>query len=200
MMRLAVMLILMATASYPDTFPAAFFVTDVAEDDTLNIRKAPDPNAKVIGAYGPYALNIEVLRTTPDGKWGLVIAGESNGWTAMRFLERSDHQNPIAFPRPMRCFGTEPFWSLNVTTRGDEYQEMGFDRRDLTMISESVATNGAMATFAEGPTSSRTLMIKRGYCNDGMSDREFGWQATLFNDAPDESTVQSGCCSLDTNF
>lgn len=199
MIRLVVLLICFASPIAADTFPGSFYVTDVADDDALNIRANPSAGAEVIGTFGPYRLNIEVLRLSDDGKWGLVGLGEGNGWTSMRYLARSDHQDPNAFPRPLSCFGTEPFWSLNVTVRGDEYQLMGDTRRDLTITQERVATNGAFATFLEGPTLERTLIVQTGYCSDGMSDREYGWRATLFNDAPDGSTVQSGCCTLDTN-
>ena len=197
---LALGLVLITAQAEAEGFTGSFYVRDVAGDDTLNIRSAPSADADIVGEYGPYTLNIEVLRTSPDGKWGLVGVGEGNGWAAMRYLARSDHQDPNAFPRPISCFGTEPFWSLNVTVRGDEYQEMGDVRRDLEMIQERTAENGALAVFQEGPTLNRTLIVKRGYCGDGMSDREFGWQATLFNDAPDGSSVATGCCTLDTNF
>lgn len=190
---------IIGTQSGAQSFPDAYVTTGVAADDTLNIRSAPDTSAEKIGEYGPYALNIEVLRLSDTGKWGMVGAGERNGWVSMRYLEPSNHQEPFTFPRPMSCFGAEPFWSLNVTARGDEYQEPGVSRRDLNMIRENAASNGAIAVFEEGPTLNRTLIVEKGYCSDGMSDREFGWKATLFNEAPDGNGVQSGCCTLDTN-
>jgi uncharacterized membrane protein len=188
---------LCATPILAQTFPDAYVTKDIASDDTLNIRAEPSASAPIIGEYGPYTLNIEVLRTTPDGRWGLVGSGEGNGWVSMRYLEASGHNNPGDFPRPMRCSGTEPFWNLNVTMRGDEYHALGDTRRDLNMIRENSADNGGFAMFEEGPTLTRTLIVKRGYCSDGMSDREFGWQALLFNEAPDGNSVQSGCCTLD---
>jgi uncharacterized membrane protein len=191
--------LLCASPAVAQDFPGSYATTDVAADDRLNIRSEPDGSSEVVGDYGPYTLNIEVLRTSNNGKWGYVGTGEGNGWVAMRFLERSDHQDPNAFPRPMSCFGTEPFWSLNVTVRGDEYHELGDDRRHIEMISENAARNGAITVFEEGPTLNRTLIVQKGYCDDGMSDREFGWQATLFNEAPDGNYVQSGCCTLDAN-
>jgi len=198
--RLALLTLLLATQATAEGFPAQYTVSGVANDDRLNIRSAPDATAEIIGSYGPYALNIEVLRTTPDGKWGFVGMGEQNGWTAMRFLAPSDHQDPNTFPRPLSCSGTEPFWSLNVTVRGDEYHAMGDTRRDLELRSERTAPNGAIATFTEGPSLERTLIVQKGYCSDGMSDREFGWRATLYNDVPDGSSVQTGCCTGDTNY
>jgi uncharacterized membrane protein len=192
--------LLCATPVFADNLPAHFSTKGIAADDTLNIRALPSASAEVIGEYGPYTLNIEVIRTTHDGKWGLVGMNEVNGWVAMRFLEISNHLQPNEFPRPMRCFGTEPFWTLNVTPRGDEYHEMGDTRRDIAMIDETTAPNGAMAVFEEGPTLNRTLIVQRGYCSDSMTEREFGWKATLFNAAPDGNSVQSGCCTLDANF
>ena len=181
-------------------FPAHYITEGVAANDTLNIRSAPDASSDVIGEYGPYTLNIEVLRVSDNGKWGYVGVGEGNGWVSMRFLEPSSHQDMNTFPRPMRCFGNEPFWTLNVAVRGDEYHELGDVRRDLSMISEGAAPNGAIAVFEEGPTLNRTLIVEKGFCGDGMSDREFGWTAKLFNEAPDGNGVQSGCCTLDANF
>ncbi len=199
MIKAFVFLLLCASPVVADTLPAHFVTRGVAADDTLNIRAKPDASAEIIGEYGPYTLNIEVISTSSDGAWGFVGMGERNGWVAMRYLERSDHQDENAFPRPMTCLGTEPFWTLNVTTRGDEYHELGFGRRDLEMTQDMGALNGAMAVFQEGPTLNRTLIVQKGYCGDGMSDREFGCKATLFTEAPDGNYVQSGCCTLDAN-
>lgn len=191
---------LFATPLSAQSFPESYVTRDIPSDDTLNIRAQPSTSAPVIGEYGPYTLNIEVLRTTPDGKWGMVGFREGNGWVSMRYLELSGHNEPHMFPRPLYCSGTEPFWNLNVTVRGDEYQEMGMERRDLEMIQDANSPNGGLAVFEEGPTLNRTLITKRGYCGDGMSDREYGWQAMLFTEAPDGNYVQSGCCTMDTNF
>ncbi len=187
-----------ASAAWADAFPQTYQVTDVAADDVLNIRTAADATSDIIGSYGPYAQHIEVLRTTPDGKWGFVGLGERNGWTAMRYLSPTPALAD-SMPRPMRCFGTEPFWSLNMFPKGDEFHALGDTRRDLSLVSERLAANGALAVFEEGPTLSRTLIISRGYCDDGMSDREFGLHATLFNDNPEGSTVLSGCCTGDAS-
>ncbi|MEJ6396541.1 hypothetical protein [Yoonia sp. 208BN28-4] len=190
---------LFASPAFAQGFPDAFITRDVPSDDRLNIRAEPSASAPIIGDYYAFTTNIEVLRTSSDGKWGMVGIGERNGWVSMRYLERSNHNEPHRFPRPISCSGTEPFWNLNVTMRGDEYSEMGMDRRDLNMISDSGAPNGGIAVFEEGPTLNRTLIVQRGYCGDGMSDREFGWKATLFTEAPDGNYAQSGCCTLDAN-
>lgn len=174
-------------------------MTTVAAEDTLNIRSDPDGSSQIIGEYPPYAINIEVVRTSSDGKWGMVGMGERNGWVAMRYLIASDHQDPDAFPRPLTCGGTEPFWGLSIGVRGDTYTELGLDPRSLEMISESTAYNGAMAVFQDRQGGTGTLIVKKAYCNDGMSDREFGWKATMFREDPDGNSLQSGCCTLEAS-
>lgn len=180
-------------------FPAPYYVDGVATDDRLNIRARPGAKADIIGTYGPYDLNIEVLNLSRNGKWARVGLGERNGWVAIRFLKPSDHNDPNGFPRPMICSGVEPFWTLATYPKGDEYDAPDTGRRDLNMLHEAAAPNGYIATWEEGPTLNRTLIVERAACGDGMSDRDFGWRATLFNEAPDGNSVQTGCCTMDTN-
>jgi len=200
MKHLVALFFLFAHVAAAQDYPAHFTVTNVVDPDRLNIRSAPSARADIIGDYSAYTVNIEVLGTTEDGSWGKVGIGERNGWVAMRFLARSNHQRTNEFPRPMSCGGLEPSWQLNVTTRGDEFRSYDTQRRDIEMTTQAAATGqGYIATFQEGPTLSRTLIVRKGICNDTMSDREFGWKATLFNEAPDGNSLLTGCCTLDAN-
>lgn len=203
MIRFICLYLLLSTAALADGFPAHFSVTDVSQDDRLNIRSAPNASSDIIGDYGPYQLNIEVLRTSNDNRWGLVGVGERNGWGSMRYLKRQTHLAVGEFPRPLSCFGTEPFWALTVGIRGDEYSSLATGRRDvLKLTSEAVSNNGTdilggRAIFDAALAVNHTLIFKRGYCSDGMSDREFGWAAMLFTQSPDGNHVDTGCCSMD---
>jgi len=174
-------------------------VTDVAANDVLNIRAGASAATQIVGFYSPYAVAIEVLRVTPDGRWGFVGLGEGNGWVAMRYL--ADWPTPAGeVPRPLRCSGTEPFWNLLMYPRGAEYTEPGMDRRNLNLLSEAVTDTGFEVMFEEGPTLNRYLTVTRGACGDGMSDREFGWRATVRTQAPDGDYAATGCCTFDGNF
>lgn len=199
MIRLCASLALMfwAVCAAAQDFPARYFVHNVSADDVLNIRAEPSAGSDILGTLPPFAVNVEVLRTTQDGKWGRVSAGEQSGWVSMSFMSRAAETSPYDIPRPMTCLGTEPFWSLSLGIRGSEYQMMGEDRRTLTEVGEAVAAHAYLATFQEGPTLARTLMITRELCSDGMSDREFGFSARLFTEAPDGNRFLRGCCTLD---
>ena len=196
MIRLIVCLLIWTTAATAQSLPKRYSVTGVADDDILNIRSWPAASFDKIGEFGPYTLTVEVLRVE-DG-WGMVPAGERNGWVSMQFLE----PYPIpAFevPRPLVCSGTEPFWTFALYPRGSEYDSTGTGLRDLEILRELAAENGFLVQAREGPTLERTIVVNALPCNDGMSDRDFGMTATLFNETPEGSYVETGCCTFQSN-
>ncbi len=197
-MRLAfTILLFLCSPLYASDYPARYSVTGVAANDTLNIRAAPEASAEKLDAYPPYAINIEILRTTEDGKWGMVGLGEGNGWVAMRFLSATPNMDPYSIPRPLTCSGAEPFWGLALHPRGSEFSELGFEAQRLSDLSEAVTSNAYLATFELGPTLTYTLISERTECGDGMSDRAFGFSARLFIQAPDGNRYLRGCCTMD---
>jgi uncharacterized membrane protein len=183
--------------------PAAFVVKGVADDDVLNIRAEPNANAAVLDGISPYATSVEVLELSADGAWGLVSTGEGNGWAAMRFLEPMPAQDANLIPRPMTCMGTEPFWSVGLMPRGDEYSEPDY-RVDLELLSQAVAPGGYLAVLKDAPeladevpAGTHTLIISREQCSDGMSDRRYGWAVKLFTENGEGNMLRHGCCTLD---
>lgn len=178
-------------------FPAAYQVHDVAQEDVLNIRAEPSSSAQIVGKIGPFGLNVEVLEKSSDGKWGKVGIPEGNGWVAMQYLQETPPADPYLVPRPLSCFGTEPFWNVGLFPRGAEYNSPDTGAVPLTEVSEAVAPNGYLVRLEEGPTLSRTLIIAREVCSDGMSDREYGFAMRMFLEAPDGNQAFSGCCTLD---
>ncbi|MEL6958447.1 MAG: hypothetical protein AAGL89_05780 [Pseudomonadota bacterium] len=196
MIRWIVCLLIWTSTATAQSLPERYSVTGVAGDDVLNIRSGPAASFDKIGEFGPYTLNVEVLRIE-DG-WGMVPAGERNGWVSMRFLEAY----PIPaneVPRPLVCSGTEPFWTLALYPRGSEYNSPDTGRRDLEIMRELAADKGFLIQAREGLTLERTIVVNALPCNDGMSDRVFGMTATLFNDTPEGSSVQNGCCTFQSN-
>jgi uncharacterized membrane protein len=198
MMRLATTLILMS--AFPllaEDLPASFAVSGVSADDVLNIRQAPAAGSAKIGELGPYTINVEVLSLSENGRWGKIGMPEGNGWVAMRYLARQGQPDDAVIPRPLSCLGTEPFWRLGLLARGDEYERMGEDLVILDLVEERPGENGYQADLSTGDGVRYSLVVTRGSCSDGMSDREFGWTGTLYIDRQNGAETLQGCCTLD---
>lgn len=193
---LAGVLWLIAGIAQAQDLPDRFSVTGVAADDVLNIRQGPSADTPIIGELAPSQSGVEVLRLNEGGKWGLVGVPEGNGWVAMRFMTRETEAFPYVLPRPMRCFGTEPFWALTMDLTGDTFSTPEGDTA-FTLTEEGETRRAMLARFEDGDSNSQTLLIERGLCGDGMSDRDYGFAARLFLRDPGGNRFLTGCCTLD---
>lgn len=198
MIRLAVLVLLLSLGAVSaQDLPAQYSVAGVAPDDVLNIRAAPRASSAKIGALAPYTINIEVLALSEDGRWGRIGMPEGNGWVAMRYLERQEVPEDQVIPRPLSCVGTEPFWRIGLLPRGDEFERMGEDRVDLERDTERPGEDGYQAELSASDGTVYSLVVARGQCSDGMSDREYGWSGTLIIDRASGAETLQGCCTLD---
>jgi uncharacterized membrane protein len=177
----------------PALYPALYDVTGVAAGDVLNIRAEGRADAAAVGSLAPDARGVEVVRES--GGWGLVSSGEGSGWVSMRYLVPQDGPPWYALQSPVRCIGTEPFWSLGLAgeTGAAVYSTPEGGDSFITVSARwpgSAATQSAAVALPEG-----FAVITGGECSDGMSDRAFGLRAELFltGDAPQR---QSGCCTI----
>ena len=100
--------------------PARFSVMGVAADDVLNVRAAPDPAAPILAELPHDATGVEVIALSDDGAWALLPRPEGQGWASTRFLASDD--DPAAIPFPLRCLGTEPFWSVELREDGATWE------------------------------------------------------------------------------
>ena len=195
MKRLAAALALLPFAAMAGEFPAAYSVSGVAANDVLNIRAEPSAAAPILGQFAPDRLRVEVLETTPDGKWGLVGLPESNGWVSMRYLAPLPDA-ASAMPQPIVCLGTESFWSLGVTGPETALWKTPEIKEEIVLISSAKAPLGYIVTLTGSDRGEQVLIITREQCSDGMSDRRFGFSARLFQQTEQENTLLSGCCTL----
>ncbi|TNC46425.1 peptide-binding protein [Rubellimicrobium rubrum] len=180
-----------STAATAQDLPGRFGVTDVAPNDVLNLRERPDPSAPVMGTLPPDAHGIEVLSLSPDGRWGLVPRPEGRAWAAMRFLSPEPF-DPRPVPRPLRCLGTEPFWSLRLSKDGAIFETPDQGERPLRQHGEAGGSTGAVAAFDAGGETLDLTVIRQA-CSDGMSDRPYGFSALVWNRG---DTFLEGCCTL----
>ena len=187
---------LFALPAVAQTFPALHDVVKVASNDVLNIRRSPSAAADIIGNFAPEDTDIEVITTDPTGKWGMVNIGESSGWASMRFLRRSDNDPDYILTQRFQCFGTEPFWSLDVTQgQSALYSTPSSEDRSLSAGLVQTAINRSAPLFL-GLGNGHAAIIRHEACSDGMSDRAFGLSVNFL--VPDDGlSLMTGCCSIE---
>ena len=185
-------------AAADETFPALYDVTGVTAPDTLNVRAAPGSGAEKTGALAHDAKAVEVTAVS-DG-WGRINLGEASGWVYMRYLARRPGQDGL-FLRPARCFGTEPFWSLEFPPGQVVFRTP--DLPPVTLIPfEPQQTNrysGSYAFTAMTNVGPSFGVLRRAECNDGMSDRDYGLAADFIHPGPTGVMHYTGCCVLSGN-
>ncbi len=174
-------------------YPALHAVVGVAGDDVLNIRRDPSGSAPVIGSLGPHQTGVEVTGADDSGKWLRVNTQESSGWAAARFLERAETAD-YAFARALNCFGTEPFWSLDIV-QGSKATLSRMDGQVLSFGSGLMRrgegrTDRWLLGFGQG-----LLVAAQRSCGDGMSDRHYALDASVVL-VEQGMTLYSGCCSI----
>lgn len=180
--------------------PARLYrVTGVAAGDVLNIRAQPDPAAQIAGTLAPDASGVAVAGTrmeTNGAVWWQVVGGDGLGWVNARYLTPADDAPPTGDETfPLRCTGTEPFWSVSVT---------GGEARFETPMEEAKTWQAGPMTRAAGLTGRYAIRLESGdgvghlaawrnhrFCSDGMSDIGFPYEGIVVT--PD-GTVHGGCC------
>ena len=190
------MLLLVAAAAAAQDLPALYRVTGVAADDVLNIRAAPSASAAIRGSFAPDGTGIEVTARDETGRWGRVNAGESAGWVSMRYLQLMEPGPDVLLSRRLHCFGTEPFWSLDIEQgRRSAFRTPGAAEQQYPGTGRLVPARGRPGRFAIGLADGAAAVIRREECNDGMSDQAYGLGIGLLM-AEEGLTLYSGCCSL----
>jgi uncharacterized membrane protein len=200
MIRLAAFLILLPLCAAAQSLPALHDVTGVAADDVLNIRAGPSASEPVVGTLAPDAEGVEVVALDARGAWGRVNTGERSGWASMAYLERQPGQDDDALPVPMGCFGTEPFWSLQVADSGLVFEGVSIDRVETSLATRTRVSGlrgrYGFAGWGAGETSGMHGIVRREACSDGMSDRLYGLSLDLLVSAGGTLSQYAGCCSL----
>lgn len=200
MIRILLLSLCLCGSAAAETLPALFSVTGVAQDDVLNIRAAPDAGASQIGQLDPDATGVEVVALSRDGRWGQVNTWEWAGWVSMRYLVREPGPDWTAMQTPLKCHGTEPFWSMNVDPlrRTVSFELMGETRQSLRIDQTAPVSgrSGMVGWRVEGAATDGFASLQTQSCSDGMSDRLLGIAIAVFLSGADGMTGYSGCCTL----
>ena len=189
-----------AAATQEYVLPTLFHVTGVEAGDVLNIRAAPSAGAEIIGSLAPDARDIEVVAHDRTGRWGQVNTAERSGWAAMRYLA---YQTGVwedgRLPAALRCFGTEPFWSLRPEAPSVTFSTPEAPDRRLaleTVLSSGIFRDPHTAFVARDGRRRLTAAVTPKACRDGMSDRAYGLEASVVLEDGAGSELLIGCCSI----
>jgi len=164
--------------------PRLVEITGVPANDTLNLRQRPSGNSADIGDLHN-GEQVEILST--QGNWGLIGRGEGDGWISLRYTQQVSR--PIlasGLPVGLACFGTEPFWSMNLLKLG----VVSVDGVSQPILESGISMNDTQTYFLATPEIVGILRAQQ--CSDGMSDRTYGWQF----DVVTGQGLFSGCCSV----
>src|SRR5690606_12329251 len=92
-------------------------VVDVATGDVLNVRAQPGTTATITGRLPADTADVRVAGTRTEvagSVWWQIIGPHGSGWVNARYLTPMDVHAEHEKSFPLRCLGTEPFWSLAV--------------------------------------------------------------------------------------
>ena len=196
-----------------------FRVVNVSANDAagLNVREYPAPgsdlsNTRIVGHLSWRARGIissgQVLRFA-GATWRHIRLGNVIGWVNAKYL-KAELRNPdrAQLPEKIVCSGTEPFWTLRISNSSSVFEGTMADTGEwlesekLDFIARNKIANRSTATWAvtvkrkSAPDYITALISKTGhYCSDGMSDRDYPYQAILLSG--NVPVPMQGCCQRD---
>ena len=199
-MRALLFSILFGTFAHAQTgleipqYPSKFVVSNVPAGDVLNIRAAPNASSEDLGDFENGEI-LEVIGTNPNGKWSQINFEEGEAWVVSAYLEprAPERMEGSKLPLPLQCFGTEPFWQVEITQGGFQFETPENDSVFEHITRDAHAFFDVTTALIE--TESYSALIKYEGCSDGMSNRAYGLSISLFLD----SGVIGGCCSIVPN-
>ncbi len=180
-------------------------VVGVAENDTLNIRSAPNASAEIIGTLPPNSF-IDVLEASPDGLWALVSTDFTTGWVSARFLRISERQNPTAsappLPNLLVCQSTSPAWDATLSTsegfityelaNGNPwYKGAEGTQRQLAPVTHLTTAQGRSYDKFLFTAGQYTGILTRARCTDEETASHYAWGIDLITN----QGLLSGCCN-----
>lgn len=175
--------------------PAVFSVINVAANDVLWVRNAPDAASAPVTNLQPNA-PVSVLEFINNG-WAKVTIGQNVGYVKASYLTAGGGvTTSTGMQLGLNCNGAEPFWNLQIAAdRTMTFRGMGESPQVSSLQSASPAPSGTYPfQFTDSGQLSGTLSAQ--ICSDGMSDITYPWKILLNAPMSSSMLALSGCCTL----
>ena len=179
---------LVATARADVTYT----VYGVRQGDTLNMRLQPNPSAPVVQTIPFDGRDIGLTGREAAGGWVEINFNRKRGWVNARFLGYGTGRYQV--PAFLDCFGTEPFWSINLRP-GSAQADLAFAERrivyNLTRAETAMNRSDVLHIRGASRPGEMSLIIRNESCSDGMSDNNYPYSVVALLS---RFNVIAGCC------
>jgi uncharacterized membrane protein len=216
---LALFLSTLATFAAPVDPNTTFRVINVSANDAdgLNVRDFPADasnlsNTKIVGHLNWQATGIitsGLVVRFPGAIWREIRLGNVIGWVNGKYLKAEiSQQDGDQLPEKLLCSGTEPFWGLRISKSSSNYDgligdaDQWLEGEKLDLLARNPFANRSTPSWAvtlKRTSASQyiTILISKTdtYCSDGMSDRDYPYQAILLSG--NVPVPMQGCCQRD---
>lgn len=83
--------------------------------------------------------------------------------------------------KDLNLVGTEPFWAMQIKkeTKTAKFSRPGSSDVDVGYPAATKTKEGAIILTSSSPEGDVVMTLTEGKCQDGMSDREYPWDASL---------------------
>ncbi len=180
-------------------------VVGVAENDSLNIRSRPDAGAEILGTLPPNSF-IDVLETSPNGRWAMVTYDFTTGWVSARYLRIAEGQNPAngppSLPGVLMCQSSSPSWEASLSAQGGLityeladgspwYKGAEGTRRRVAPVTRLTTGSGRSYDKFLFTAGQYTGVLTRARCVDEETASQYAWGLDLIT----AQGLLSGCCT-----
>ncbi len=190
-------------------FPAPYQVRDLERADRLNVRNGPGVSYRDVGDLFPFT-PITVVGFAGGGAWAEIEWEGGTGWVSSRFIEplNVSDLSEIEIPQnitgsllsasEVQCFGTEPFWSINIMDQ-TQITYATPDSEPVTTFVESIGVSANDPRVQMFSAIGFTGVVRPQICNDGASDTSYDWALDMLVNDGFNAQLYSGCCQIIAN-
>jgi hypothetical protein len=192
--------------------PRTASVRDVAANDTLNVRRAPDARAAVVARLPPDARDVRLTgRRRVAGKttWWAVESGGQVGWVNGRFLAIAPRAagkpapagpgaDQPALDSPLVCYLRDPVWKLQIEEDGDAACTLMCHRPAGLRVAARRPVKGRPGTWSieirqpDGAPFVTATVRRTGRCTEDLSARRYQYEISA---RLPHHTQAHGCCN-----